>query len=102
MANCLRILKVYPEKSLDEKGRERFHALNIKRHYLGDWSKPYNWIVNFASNKLKGGLDCCSDESITFHYMYEKEVRIVHDFVEKCKLNSKKFTFADLIKELKY
>ncbi len=53
VAHCLRKLKVYPEKSIDEKGRERFHALNVKRHYLGDWSAPYGWIVGFAANPLK-------------------------------------------------
>ncbi len=87
---------------MDEKGRERFHALNMKRHYLGDWSKPYGWIVGFAANELKKGLDCCSDEFISFHYMYEKEVRIINSFIQKCKLENKNITFADLIKELKY
>ena len=35
IARCLRRLGVYPNKSIDEFGRERFHPLNINAHYKG-------------------------------------------------------------------
>ena len=52
---------------MDEKGRERFHALNMKRHYLGDWSKPYGWIVGFAANELKKGLEPYTNKAKWIH-----------------------------------
>lgn len=35
VARCLRRLGVYPNKSIDEQGRERFHPLDLGYHYLG-------------------------------------------------------------------
>jgi hypothetical protein len=34
--------------------------------------------------------------------MYEKEVRVIDNFIEKSKSENKNITFADLIKELNY
>jgi hypothetical protein len=35
--SCLRRLGVYPNKSIDEQGRERFHPLDAKSHFIGDF-----------------------------------------------------------------
>ena len=35
IARCLRRLGVYPNKSIDDFGRERFHPLSISGHYNG-------------------------------------------------------------------
>ncbi len=35
MANCLRKLDVYPGKSIDHLGRERFHCLDPTAHFYG-------------------------------------------------------------------
>ena len=35
IARCLRRLGVYPNKSIDDSGRERFHPLSISGHYNG-------------------------------------------------------------------
>lgn len=58
--------------SLDEFGRERFHALNFFSHYTGYFPE---WIFQFAINAVQMGRECCSDESITFHYNLKKELR---------------------------
>lgn len=50
VAKCFRSLEVYPEKSVDELGRERFHPLNIHGHYQGDYP---DWMYTYASNPLK-------------------------------------------------
>ncbi len=49
-ARCLRDLNVHPGKSVDEKGRERFHPLSIWDHYNGLFP---DWFHNFSSNTVK-------------------------------------------------
>ena len=37
VAKCLRKLRVYPDKSTDDEGRERFHLLSPKMHLKGKY-----------------------------------------------------------------
>lgn len=50
IARCLRKLKVVPEKSIDECGRERFHPLDIDIHLKG--AIPA-WLNTYAENPPK-------------------------------------------------
>jgi hypothetical protein len=50
--------------SLDELGRERFHPINMKKSLKG----PKDWLHTYSSNIVKYGKECCSEQSITFHY----------------------------------
>ncbi len=50
VADCLRMLNVFPEKSIDEFGRERFHPLNLETHYGGNFP---DWLYEYASNPIK-------------------------------------------------
>ena len=50
VAKCLRKLNVYPEKSIDEFGRERFHPLSLKHHFTGYFP---NWLYNYSANDIK-------------------------------------------------
>ena len=47
IAKCLRKLGVYPDKSIDEKGRERFHPFDVATHLLGGFP---DWYFQYASN----------------------------------------------------
>ena len=47
IAQILRTLGVYPESSIDHKGRERFHPLALWSHYLG--LLP-DWMFSYAKN----------------------------------------------------
>ena len=51
--------------SLDSKGRERFHPFNPRSHYFSINSG----LLGYAKNEVKLGDDCCSDETISFHYV---------------------------------
>jgi glycoprotein-N-acetylgalactosamine 3-beta-galactosyltransferase len=62
--------------SLDESGRERFHPLNMKNIYQG----PKDWLHTYSSNNVKYGKECCSEQSITFHYTKP------HEMIEYSKL----------------
>ena len=50
IARCLRVLGYEPGVSLDEKGRERFHPLNVGYHYIGGFPE---WMYKYAANELK-------------------------------------------------
>ena len=48
IAKCLRNVGVYPEKSVDEHNRERFHHLSFKDHFRKQFA---NWFLEHAENK---------------------------------------------------
>lgn len=50
VALCLRMLDVYPNKSIDRFGRERFHPLNITDFFYGDFPE---WMIEYASNPIQ-------------------------------------------------
>lgn len=62
VALCLRRLQVYPNKSIDELNRERFHPLSIQHHYREYFPE---WLYAYASNPVKSGIECCSDSTIS-------------------------------------
>ena len=64
--------------SLDEFGRERFHPINMKISYKGP---PQDWLFSYSQNTPKFGKECCSEQSITFHYASPE------DMIEYSKLN---------------
>ncbi len=51
IAKCLRKLKVYPESSTDDKGRERFHSVDIRSSY--ELTPNTNWLFSYAKNSPK-------------------------------------------------
>ena len=50
IAKCLRKLAVFPNKSIDEIGRERFHPFDVGTHLLGGYP---DWFFQYASNPIK-------------------------------------------------
>lgn len=71
VANCLRVgANILPYDTRDSLKRERFHPFTPGQHLTyripktnpnSDWYPKYN-------PELKEGFDCCSSESISFHY----------------------------------
>ena len=50
IARCLRMLQVTPGVSVDKRGLERFHPMNLTAHYEGDIPK---WMFTYAANYPK-------------------------------------------------
>ncbi|CAF1086839.1 unnamed protein product [Adineta steineri] len=70
IAKCLRSKGVYPGKSLDKQNRELFHPLPYINHFHG--SVPY-WLEKNAETPLQHYYNCCSDQTISFHYIHPEE-----------------------------
>jgi glycoprotein-N-acetylgalactosamine 3-beta-galactosyltransferase len=71
LGHCSHISNVKIGNSTDSFGRERFHPLNVKDHYSGNYP---GWIYSYAKNKVKSGFDCCSLDSISFHYVNKQDM----------------------------
>ena len=66
LGQCSNISNVKLGNSTDSLERERFHPLGMHSHYYANYP---DWMYLYAQNKLKSGIDCCSLESISFHYV---------------------------------
>jgi len=71
VAQTLRQLGVYPNKSIDDQDKERFHPLDVGTHLHGGFP---DWMYQYASNPIQKGPGCCSSTSISFHYMTPENI----------------------------
>jgi glycoprotein-N-acetylgalactosamine 3-beta-galactosyltransferase len=85
IANCLKTSNaIVPYDTRDHLKRERFHPFTPGQHLTyrtppkPDWYAQYNPDLTF-------GYDCCSDRSISFHYVPHDLMRQMHAFVYSCK-----------------
>ncbi|RYG98747.1 hypothetical protein EON65_51050 [archaeon] len=64
--------------------RERFHPFTPGHHL--DYRPPANgddWYVKYNPN-LKLGYDCCSAQSVSFHYLPPPMQQKLHNYVYNC------------------
>lgn len=62
--------------SLDDKGRQRFHNWDPKMHYYGPLN---NNLIRYDHHDKKIGKECCSLETVSFHYIKVNEMYSIHD-----------------------
>ncbi|OQR86579.1 glycoprotein-N-acetylgalactosamine 3-beta-galactosyltransferase [Achlya hypogyna] len=71
IAFCMVFHETHPPNTRDLYGRERWHADKPRGIYFTNPDQPDYWIVQY--HRDIGGLqwkdDCCSSESIAFHYI---------------------------------
>lgn len=68
---CMGNIGVYPYNTRDELGRERFHLKSPEALFNVDGNDKSAWLykVHRDVGGIKGGVDCCSPASITFHHV---------------------------------
>ncbi|CAM9666863.1 unnamed protein product [Ectocarpus sp. 12 AP-2014] len=94
IGSCLKKNGVEPLDTRDNLGRERFHPFTPGAHF--GYRKPAKlenrrvsgckvgaWYLIQAID-LKFGRECCSDDSISFHYVDEQLMRRLHDLLYLC------------------
>lgn len=83
VGRCLAKMGVVAGHTLDERGREMFHPLPPEHHLIPGYLNKDFWLYSYNFQPYKDGPDCCSDYSITFHYinpnmMYQLEYFVYH------------------------
>lgn len=83
VGRCLAKTGVTAGYTLDKRGREMFHPLPPEHHLIPGYLDKKFWIYSYNFHPYKDGPECCSDYSITFHYinpnmMYQLEYFIYH------------------------
>ncbi|CAF0795775.1 unnamed protein product [Rotaria sordida] len=85
IANCLRTKGVYPGKSLDKQNRELFHPLSFTDHFRGLFP---DWLETYAENPPQNNYNCCSDQTISFHYVRPEEQYLMYFLLYKTRSTS--------------
>jgi hypothetical protein len=62
-------------KSEDEYGRPRFHFHDVDTHFKGPIPK---YLYEYGVHNKKIGKECCSLETISFHYISESNMYAMH------------------------
>ena len=82
VGECLRNTpqKTVPGDTRDEYGRETFHPFTP----LGQFTLSNDsWLVSYDNWKSKAGKECCSDRSISFHYVSPAEMYVMEYMIYK-------------------
>ncbi|VDK76254.1 unnamed protein product [Dibothriocephalus latus] len=69
MGLCAQAVGVKIIDSLDEHGRETFHPFKPATMVSEKWLRAIKWYRRYNAHPLTYGVNCCSDHSISFHYM---------------------------------
>lgn len=85
VANCLKVSGgITPYDTRDRLERERFHPFNPGNHL--DYRIPLknsDWYPKYSPN-LKIGFECCSEQSVSFHYLKEKALYDIYNYLYNC------------------
>ncbi|KAK3760688.1 hypothetical protein RRG08_010661 [Elysia crispata] len=84
IGRCLYTVGVKAGDSVDKLGLERFHPLNFYA-YFGDLKLPA-WTGDYAFHPFKRGFGCCSNKTISFHYIRTHEMYMLEFLIYHMKL----------------
>jgi len=81
VAICLNSVNIYPGDTRDKFGRHTFHQFGVEEEYSRERRKD-----KFDSWEPKGGRECCSDYSISYHQVTVRLMYQLHYLIYKLKV----------------
>jgi hypothetical protein len=84
-ANCLQKVQehIFPFDTRDEFGRERFHPFQPANHLTYRIPRNPDWYAKYNPD-LKVGLECCSANSVSFHYAKGEFMDRLYNYIYMC------------------
>eukprot|EP00112_Aurelia_sp_Birch-Aquarium-sp1_P000630 Seg1058.21 transcript_id=Seg1058.21/GoldUCD/mRNA.D3Y31 product="Glycoprotein-N-acetylgalactosamine 3-beta-galactosyltransferase 1" protein_id=Seg1058.21/GoldUCD/D3Y31 len=82
IGNCLALYDVHPEDTRDEHGRQTFHPYAIEYHFIPGYIGQNDWLHSYDKYPVQIGPNCCSDHSITFHYVNIQNMYVYDYFIQ--------------------
>jgi len=79
MGVCLGVYNIHPEDTRDHIGRQTFHPYAVDYHLIPGYISKDDWLHSYDKFPVEVGPKCCSDHSITFHYV-SRENMYVYDY----------------------
>lgn len=76
IGRCLEKVNVIAGDSRDSQGRSRFLPFTPENHLIPGNKNKEGWFKAYQFYKEEDGMNCCSDNAISFHYMKPKDMYI--------------------------
>ncbi|XP_029514783.2 glycoprotein-N-acetylgalactosamine 3-beta-galactosyltransferase 1-like [Oncorhynchus nerka] len=74
LGKCMETMGVEPGDSRDVKGRQTFHPYPPDKYLIKKPPRKRPWFLLYDYYKPREGPECCSDHTVSFHYIYNVQM----------------------------